>query len=181
MLNLMLLTSEGASDFNPFDPSAGGGLLWTWIIFLVALVPMWKVVMRPIVRGLEERDARALEAIASAERAARDAVAAQAAVEQRLAEARTEAASMVETARARAEARERDILAQAKHESEALLARARAEIRSEQDKAVAAIRKQVVDLSLHAAGQVLRRRVDAQDDRRLVEELVTNAGAEVKA
>ena len=181
MLNLMLLTSEGASDFNPFDPSAGGGFLWTWIIFLIALVPMWKVVMAPIARGMAQRDARAQEAIAAAERASREATAAQAAVEKRLAEARIEAASMVDAARARAEVREREILAQAKQESEALLARARTEILSEQDKALAAIRKQVVDLSLRAAGQVLRRRVDAQDDRRLVEELVTNAGAEVKA
>jgi F-type H+-transporting ATPase subunit b len=64
-------------------------------------------------------------------------------------------------------------MAQADKESAALLERARAEIRNEQDKAIAQIRKQVVDLSLAAAGQVLKRRVDASDDRRLVEELVS--------
>jgi len=79
-------------------------------------------------------------------------------------------------ARARGETREREILDTAKKEGQALLERARTEIRAEQDRAIATIRKQVVDLSLQAAGQVLRRKVDAADDRRLAEELLANAG-----
>ena len=60
----------------------------------------------------------------------------------------------------------------AKKESVAMLERARSEIRAEQDKAIATIRRQVVDLSLNAAGTVLRRKIDASDDRRLIDEMV---------
>jgi F-type H+-transporting ATPase subunit b len=167
------LAVEENPTFNPLDPSFGGIALWTWIIFLVALPFMWKVVMGPITKGMEERDERAAQAIAAAEEAKRGAEAARGEVERRLAEAQGEAARMVEAARARAEARERELVEQAGKESAAMLERARAEIRNEQDKAVAQIRKQVVDLSLSAAGQVLKRRVDSSDDRRLVEELVS--------
>jgi F0F1-type ATP synthase membrane subunit b/b' len=45
-----------------------------------------------------------------------------------------------------------------------------------QDKALGEIRAQVVQLSLSAAGTVLRRKVDGADDRRMVEELVSGAG-----
>ncbi len=76
----------------------------------------------------------------------------------------------------RGETREREIIDTAKKESQALLERARTEIRAEQERAISTIRKQVVDLSIHAAGQVLRRKVDAADDRRLAEELVANSG-----
>jgi F-type H+-transporting ATPase subunit b len=168
-----ILVPEESAGFNPLDPSFGGIALWTWIIFLVALPFMWKVVMGPVSKALEDRDDRATQAIAAAEEAKRGAEAARNEVERRLTEAQREAATMVEAARVRAEARERELMAQAGRESTALLERARLEIKNEQDKAVAQIRKQVVDLSLAAAGQVLKRRVDASDDRRLVEELVS--------
>ena len=161
--------------FNPLDIDDIGITFWTWIIFLLALVPIWKIVMGPVTRALEGRDERASAAIVQAEQASREAQAARAAVEARLAEAQREAHATIEAARVRAESREREILAQAEQKSAALLERARLEIQAEQDKAVATIRKQVVDLSLAAAGQVLRRKVDASDDRRLVEELVAGA------
>jgi F-type H+-transporting ATPase subunit b len=167
------LIAEENPAFNPLDPSFGGIALWTWIIFLVALPFMWKVVMGPITKGMEERDERAAQAIAAADEAKRGAEAARSEVERRLTEAQAEATRMVDAARARAEVRERELIEQAGKESSAMLERARAEIRNEQDKAIAQIRKQVVDLSLAAAGQVLKRRVDASDDRRLVEELVS--------
>ena len=54
--------------------------------------------------------------------------------------------------------------------------RALTEMQAEQEKALAAIRGEVVDLSLNAASQVLGRRVDSDDDRRLVQELVSQEG-----
>ena len=174
----LAVVAAEAGEFNPLDPSGIGISLWTWVIFLVALPLMWKVVMGPVSRALVERDQKAAEAIVAAEKASREAQEARASVEKHLADARREAAATVEAARSRAEARERELVAQAEAKADAMLDRARAEIRSEQDKALAAIRRQVVDLSLAAAGQVLRRKVDAQDDRRLVEELVAgSAGA----
>ena len=171
---LAVLPGEGGG-FNPFDLTQGGGMLWTWIIFLASLPLIWKVVMGPVTRALLARDERAAQAVLAAEKAKEDAEKARADVESRLAEARAEATRMVEAARARAEVREREILEEAKQASEDLLLRARSEIRSEQDKAVAQIRAQVVDLSLRAASKVLERRVDSADDKRLVDELLFSA------
>ena len=53
-----------------------------------------------------------------------------------------------------------------------MLERAKSEIRNEEAKALSAIRREVVDVSMSAAGQVLKRKVDSADDKRLVEELV---------
>jgi F-type H+-transporting ATPase subunit b len=178
-LPTILLLSEG-TGFNPLDLSGIGGTFWTLIIFGVALVPIWKMVMGPVTRALEARDEKAASAIAAAERASQEAETARAAVEGQLREARLEAAKIVDAARGRAEAVERELKDQAGREAQALLQRAKAEIKTEQDKALSAIRQQVVDVSLHAAGQVLKRRVDTSDDRRLVEELVAGAAKEAK-
>ena len=172
MLFLSIASSEGGG-FNPLDLSQGGGMLWTWIIFLAALPFIWKVVMGPITKALTERDAHAAQAIAAAERASEDAEKAKAAVESALAQAQSEAAKLLAEARARGEVRQNEIVEAAKLEATNLVESARKAIRAEQDKAVAVIRNEVVDLSLRAASKVLERNVTSEDDRRLVTELVS--------
>ena len=71
------------------------------------------------------------------------------------------------------EKREHEIIELAKKEADSMRERAKADIDAAKDQALAAIREEVVDISLSAAGQILKRRVDAEDDRRLVAELVS--------
>ncbi|MEO0651958.1 MAG: F0F1 ATP synthase subunit B [Planctomycetota bacterium] len=172
-LTPVLALAEGG--FDPFDPTLGGGALWTWIIFLLSLFPIWIMVMGPVTRALLERDDLAKRAITQAEKASADAEAARAEVEVRLGEARNEAQKLLAQARERAEARERELVDAAKAEAQTLLENARSQIRAEQEKALAAIRGEVVELSLGAATKVLGRKVDADDDRRLVQEFVGSA------
>jgi F-type H+-transporting ATPase subunit b len=178
-MTIAILLQEGHAEgggFNPLDLSQGGGFFWTVVIFLVSLPFIWKMVMGPVTRALEARDEAASRAIKAAEDAKSGAEKARAEVEAQLSAARAQAGTILEEARARGESRERELLDAAKKESQALLERARTEIRAEQDRAISTIRKQVVDLTVNAAGAVLRRKVDAADDRRLAEELVANAG-----
>jgi F-type H+-transporting ATPase subunit b len=176
MLGTILLLAE-EKGFNPLDPSQGGNMLWTWIIFLVVLPFAWKVVLGPVTRALEERDDRAARAIEQAERASQDAERARAEVEVKLGEAQASAARLLSDARERAEEREREIIGEAKRAAEALRDRARADIESARDQALQAIRDEVVELSLSAAGKVLERTVDTADDRRLAAGLVSAAAS----
>lgn len=166
-----LAAAEGAV-FNPLNPLHGGLALWTWIIFLLALMPVWKMVMGPVSRALLARDEEAFSAVRKAEQASAEAERARAEVEVKLGEARAEAAKILAAARERGEVREREIFEKAKAEAAALLDSARSQIRSEQEKALATIRSEVVDLSLKAAGKVLERQVSSEDDRRLVSDFV---------
>jgi len=180
MQNLFVLTllSEGGTEFNPMDPGGFGGTLWTWIIFAIALPFMWKIVLGPIAAALAERDEQAFAAIESAEKANQEAEKVRAEVEVKLGEAQAGAAKLLSEARERAEKREHEIIDLAKKEADALRERAKSDIDTAKDQALAAIRDQVVELSLSAAGEVLKRRVDAEDDRRLVNELVSHTKQE---
>jgi F0F1-type ATP synthase membrane subunit b/b' len=60
----------------------------------------------------------------------------------------------------------------AKSEAGQMVELAQRTIRAEQDKAIAAIRNEVVDLSLSAASKVLDRNVGGEDDRRFVSQIV---------
>jgi len=172
MMTLAIL-SGGEGGFDLFSPTGVGNVLWTWVIFLLALPAIWKFVMGPVSRALEERDDHAVRAIAAAEKASSEAEAARAEVEVRVGEARTEAARLMDEARDRAEVREREIVEAAKAEAGAMVESARGQIQAERDKAVASIRAEVVGLSLQAAGAVLERNVGSEDDIKLVSELVS--------
>jgi F-type H+-transporting ATPase subunit b len=168
--SLAISTAEGG--FNPISPDGAGIALWTWLIFLVALPFIWKVVMGPVARALGERDARASQAIEEAKKANEAAAQAKAEVEAKLAQARTEASKLLAEARDRAAAREREIVDTAKGEATAMVDAARRAIQAEQQKALAAIRDEVVELSLSGAKAVLQRNVGGEDDRRMVAEMV---------
>lgn len=170
------VAAAAEGGFNLLDVGGIGNIFWTWVIFLFALYPMWKIVMGPVTRALEERDDHAVRAIQRAEKASAEAEAARAEVEVKLGEARSEAARLMNEARDRAEGREREIVEQAKSEAAAMVESARTQIQAEKEKALAAIRGEVVELSLNAAGAVIGRKVGDEDDRRLVQELVGAAG-----
>jgi len=174
-MNLAILTLAAEGGFNPLDLSGAGNLVWTLVIFIIALPLMWIVVFSKITGALFERDAKVADAIASAERASVEAEKSRAAVEVALGEAQAEAAKLMAQARERAETRERDIIENAKTEAVAMIESARTAISAEQEKALAAIRNEVVELSLNAASQVIGRNVGSEDDRRLVNELVASS------
>lgn len=160
-------------EFNPMAAGGFGGFLWTVIIFVIALPFIWKIVMGPVTAGLVQRDEQAFAAIESAEKAAREAEKVRAEVEVKLGEAQASAAKLLSEARERAEKREHEIIDLAKKEAETLRERAKADIETAKDQALTSIRDEVVELSLAAAGQIIQRRVDAEDDRRLAAELVS--------
>ena len=58
LLNHVALLAAGDGKFNPLDPNGAGNLIWTLLIFLLALPFMWKMVFGPISAALLERDAR---------------------------------------------------------------------------------------------------------------------------
>ena len=177
LLFALALSGGEGNEFNPIDFAAGGNLFWTWAIFLVSVPVIWSIVMGPVTRALEERDAKAERAIAAAEKASRDAEEARAKLEVTLGEAQAAAAKLVAEARTKAETRGHEIVEGAKSEAGLLLDNARKAIRVEQDKAIAAIRNEVVELSLAAASKVLDRRVDSEADRHFVTQLVAGGAA----
>jgi F-type H+-transporting ATPase subunit b len=180
LLSLLIsgpLPSGGEGGFNPIDFATGGNVFWTLVIFGVSVPLIWKLVMGPVTRALEERDARSEQAIAAAEKASADAQRMKADLERSLAEAQASAAKLVAEARARAETRGQEMVEAAKAEAAELLDGARRAIRVEQDKAIAAIRGEVVELSLRAASKVLDRNVGSEDDRRIASQVLAGEKA----
>src|SRR5262245_13070806 len=98
------LIAEGENKFNPIDLATGGNFFWTLLSFAVSVPLIWKLVMGPVTRALEERDSRASAAIVAAEKASADAARMKGELERALSEAQVSAAKLLAEARERAEA-----------------------------------------------------------------------------
>jgi F-type H+-transporting ATPase subunit b len=160
------------ASFNPLDIGTWSSAVWTWIIFLGSLYPIWKIVFGPILNALSERDLRASDAARAAESAQHSAEAARDAVEAELQKARAQAAVLMKDARERAESLAAERHARAEDEARQELDRARRAIEQEKTRAVAEIRGQVVELSTALAEQALRARFNDANQRNEVKSFV---------
>lgn len=149
-----------------------GLMFWTWVLFLLTMgILGWKV-FPAISGGLEERHAKIQGAIDEAHQARDDAKSMLAERRSALEDARSQAKEMLDKARAAAEGTRKDILADAKAQQEAFLADARRELDQERDRLREDLRRETVDISLAVAERLMRTRLDAEENRRLVEEFV---------
>ncbi len=99
-------------------------MIWTILIFLIALPFMWKFVFGPITKALETREDQTRDAAAAAEEARGEIERMKAGIQEDLENARREAAEQVNAAKARAADREKELLAAAKEEAAKERARA---------------------------------------------------------
>ena len=160
---------EGGFDLFEWMP---GVVVWTLIIFVLSLPLMIKFVFGPIVKALDERDRKVEDAAVAAEEARRTAEQAVAKAEEAREEARAEARQMVQAAQARAERQAQDAVEAAKAEADRQMEKARQEIEAAKRRALVEIRQEVVALTIASTGKILRRDVDDEAHRRLVDDFI---------
>ncbi len=176
MLPLLLRADQAAGSLPPPFSPTWGLFIWTWVVFLPLLFLLSKLVYPMIVKATVEREQRITSQLAEAERLHGEANSVLEEQRQLLAGARGEAQAIIAEARAAAE-RERQVgIEKTRAEQEELLARARRDIAAEKDRATAEIRREAVDIAIAAAGKVIGQRLDAADDRRIVEDYLAEIG-----
>lgn len=177
---LWLALQEHAEEAAEHTPNifnlAAGVSFWTVIIFLALMAVLAKFAFPAILGYAAAREQRIQ---ANLDEARRQRAEAESLLEQQrkeLASARTEAQALIAEAKTAAERTRNELLNRARTEQEELLARARAEIQGERDRAMESVRREAVDLAIAAAGKLVRQRLTADEDRRLVAEYL--AGTE---
>jgi F-type H+-transporting ATPase subunit b len=150
-----------------------GLMIWTLIAFLAALFILRKWAWPAITDALDKRQRAIEESIETAERARAEAAALLEEYRARLREARAQAEEIIARARRAAEVREREALEASKQTREELLEQTRRDIEAETRRAIQEIRAEVADLTILATEKVTRKALDADDQKRLVEEALS--------
>jgi F-type H+-transporting ATPase subunit b len=164
-----------------------GLMVWTLLLFGISMYVLAKLAFPRISAALDKRQHAIEESIDEAERIRGDAEQVLADYRERLKEAREQANEIVSRARRAGEAHEREAEEEAKRRREQLMEQTRRDIESETRRAIQEIRSEVADLTVMATEKVTRKTLTDDDQRRLVEEalseldfsaLAANDGAE---
>ena len=144
------------------------------INFLILLAILAKFAYKPIVKALEDRQAKIKADIEAAEQGKLAAEQFKKEYQAQLAQARTEAQNIVDKAVKIAQQNKDEILAEAKAEHARLLKTAREEIEREREHALAQLRNEVVVLSVAAASKIVRKNLDEQTNKQLVDDFIAD-------
>ena len=171
-MSFLLAAEEGGDQPGLVDPVIGV-MIWTLIVFGIVMLVLWKVVFPRIAEALDKRQRAIEESIDSAERTRREADQLLAEYRERLSEARSQADDIVARARRTAEAAENETITQARAKREEMMEQTRRDIEAETRRAIQQIRAEVADLTVLATEKVTRKSLDSGDQRRLVEEALS--------
>jgi len=167
MLNV--LAAESSNDLIKVVP---GLMIWTLVAFGITFFVLRKYAFGPIQKTIDERRDRIRQAVEEADNArneARDLLEQNRAI---LAQARNESADILAEARKVVDAQ----MARAKEDAEAERLRrledTRKQIEAETARSIDQIRSEVADLTVQATQRVVGKVLDADDQRRLIEEAI---------
>ncbi len=163
------LAAQEAGGGGPLTVD-GGLVIWTLVVFGLLLLVLRRSAWPVLLSAVRERERRLEQQIAEAERNRAEAAALLEEHKKLLARAKGEAQDILNKAKAVAEKEREALLAKAREEYEQLLARARKEIADEKQKALLALRREAVDLSIAAAAKLIDATLDSEANRRLVME-----------
>ena len=147
------------------------------IAFLVIWVVLAKFAWPMIVGMLDKRQETIKNNLDEAEAAKIEAQRSLEEYMKQLAEARREAAGIVDEARRAGEQVKADITAQAQAQADEMIAKAKKSIEKEKQAAIADLQSSVADLSVAVAGRFIGEGLSDADQRKLIEKYVAEAGA----
>lgn len=145
------------------------------VAFLVFIYLLWRFAVGPIVRVLDQRAERIRESMASAERMQAELKETQARNEDALIHARREAQEIVASARQTGEQMIANARTEASVQQEEYLKRAEDTLRQQTEEARIALRKEVGDLAVLAAGRIVRKELDPATQAKLIEQTLADA------
>jgi F-type H+-transporting ATPase subunit b len=180
---LLLLVS--AVPLNAQEDHGGGGgpldvnvalIIWTVLIFGIVLAILSRTAWPNILGAVERREAHIRELLEGAERDRAEAAALAAENRRLLEETRARNQETLNEARGQAEKMRAEVLETSRREQQEMLERARRDIAAEREAALDDVRREAATIAMAAAEKLVRRTLDAEDNRRLVREFLGQVG-----
>lgn len=179
LASTLILAAEGAEEEGegidlliPETSELIAGIIAFAIIFFF----VWKWVLPTLKTTLENRQSAIKSDLEAAEAAKQEAESLREDYRSQLAGARDEANRIVEESRQAGETVKADIIAKAEQEAQGIKDRAQDELEGERERAAAAIRREVVGLSLDVAERVVGENLDRPTQEALVQRYIDELG-----
>ncbi len=175
---LTLLATEAGEAVeeaaNPILPTSNE-LFWGAVCFFTLWALVKFVLLPPVKQIMDQRADTVRADLDAADQARLSAGSAASEVQDQLVDVRTEAAAVVDAARAEADVQVQQILAEAEAEAEVIRAEAAAEIEAARSQALAGAQPQIASLASQAASRVMNRNIDAAAAQPAVSRFLENS------
>jgi F-type H+-transporting ATPase subunit b len=156
-------------DHDLFGEATDLGI-WTLAVFLVLLFVLSKFAWKPMMQGLEQRERTIHAALHEAQQAREEAERLRLKLEEQMRHADEQARRLLDEARRAAERTTAEMTAEAQKKIQAEQERLQREMNLAYERARRDLQAQVVQLSTLVAGKAIRRQLNHDDQRQLVEE-----------
>jgi len=170
--NLFAGDAGGGSWINDWLMPNTGLTLWTIVTFLVLLfVLKWKA-WGPLMDALDARAKQIEESLSKAEKVTAEAEVQAEKNEKVLQKARSEAQEIVSKAREAGDKLKQKLETDGKEQYDNMLNKAKEQIDAEKQKALNEIKSTVVDIALEASEKVIKRNLNNDDNKKMIEDTV---------
>ena len=140
--------------------------------FLILVAILRALCYKPVVRMIKAREDKIAESLAKADSGVAEAESLKKDYQAQLAEAREKAQAIVDKAEKVAASNRETILQDTKREIEQMKKAAQAEIQRDRERAADQLKKEIVALSLLAAGKVVEKNMEASENEALVGDFI---------
>lgn len=151
-------------------------LLLAFVVnFIILLVLLSVVLYKPVLKMLDERQAKISDSLEQAEKIKQQITQSEENIKAHLDSARKEGQKIVAQAEQIGERLKTEAKEEARHEAESLVNKARVEIQRQRDKDVDDLRKQFADIAISAAEKVINETLDKNKHRKLIDDILEEA------
>jgi len=143
--------------------------------FIILLVILAKFAYKPLLKALDDRRAKIIDDMDSAEQTRLDAEALKKEYTKQLANAKKEASEIIDKANKSAQTMHETMLQEVQKDKENIMAAAKEQIEQERTQALQDVRGEVIALSTQIAGKLMRQQLDSAENRAAIEKLTDEA------
>ena len=153
------------------------GINWQLLIafvvnFLLLFILLSVFAYKPVLKMLDERQAKIKESLDQAEQVKQQTDEAEEKIKAQLDSARKEGQKIVAQSEQIAERLKTEAIDEARHEAESLIAKAQTEIQRQRDKDLDELRKQFADIAILAAEKVINETLDKEKHRKVISDVL---------
>lgn len=143
------------------------------INFAIILFVLWKWVLTPVAKKLQERTEKIEKSLNDADRIENEKHTFEQWRQEEMSKTRKEASGIITTAQTEAGKAKEQIIQQTKEEQSKLVEQARVQIEQEKNQALSSAKAELADLVTTATEKILRRKLDDKKDAELVKESIS--------
>jgi F-type H+-transporting ATPase subunit b len=157
-----------------------GMMIWTWITFIIVLVLLSKLALKPMLTAINNREDQIRNDIDEARKQREESEGILKKHQELIDGAEAEAQKIINENKQLAEKTKQSMVESARAEADKIIENAKKEIEQQKESALASLRSEVAELAVGAAERIIIKKLDKSEHEKVVEEYLKSMPKSIK-